>query len=163
VPIKRRCCRKSSGMLLMSCVPFSSQMLQCTTENWWRRRAARSDCEREGSWMVSWTMGGGSMTRRSRSPKPQLRAAEGCWRTVMRCEEVGVRRGAVVVVVVVGAGRGLVLEEELEALLLLPLRRLEMLIDVGSCRGEVDGCVLGGLRGSCGRLLLGIIVEGGPG
>jgi hypothetical protein len=39
----------------------------------------------------------------------------------------------------------------LVVLVLLPLlRRLDMLMDLGSCRGEVDGCVLGGLRGSCG-------------
>jgi hypothetical protein len=34
--------------------------------------------------------------------------------------------------------------------LLLLLRRLEMLMDLGSCLGDADACVLGGLRGSCG-------------
>jgi hypothetical protein len=37
--------------------------------------------------------------------------------------------------------------------LLLLLRRLEMLMDLGSERGEVEGCVLGGLWGAAGRPL----------
>jgi hypothetical protein len=75
---------------------------------------------------------------------------------VMRCSEVGVRGGALTG----GSGWcwGVVplgevpLAVVVEAALLLPLllRRLDMLMDLGSCRGEVDGCVLGGLRGSCG-------------
>ncbi|EAQ91295.1 hypothetical protein CHGG_03230 [Chaetomium globosum CBS 148.51] len=178
VPISRRCCRKSSGMLLMSFWPFSSQMLQCTTENWWRRRRATSSLLRVASWMVSCTMGGGSITRRSRSPKPQLRAAEGCWRTVMRCSEVGVRGGAgggagcewwwwellPVGGAAVGDGGGgwwwwwwcgLLL-----LLLLPPVRRLEYAHGIWVLAAvRVDGCVLGGLRGSCGagRRPLGIM------
>jgi hypothetical protein len=36
---------------------------------------------------------------------------------------------------------------------LLLLRRLEMLMDLGSERGDVEGCVLGGLWGAGGRPL----------
>ena len=43
-----------------------------------------------------------------------------------------------VVVVVVGVEESVVLS------------RLEMLMDLGSWRGEVLRCVVGGLRGSCG-------------
>jgi hypothetical protein len=92
----------------------------------------------------------------------------------MRCSELGVRGGALLLLVEGGSGWccGVVPLGELPlvavaaaaaALLLLllllllvllppppPLRRLDMLMDLGSCRGEVDGCVLGGLRGSCG-------------
>jgi hypothetical protein len=35
-------------------------------------------------------------------------------------------------------------------LLVSELRRLEMLIDLGSWRGEPLACMLGGLRGTCG-------------
>jgi hypothetical protein len=61
--------------------------------------------------------------------------------------------GGVVLLVVVG-----------ESAALLLLRRLERLMDLGSCRGEADACVLGGLRGSCGAAAagrpLGIAAEG---
>lgn len=48
-----------------------------------QRSSATSDGE-VGSKLSrdSWTMGGGSITRRSRSPNPQARAAMGCWRIV---------------------------------------------------------------------------------
>lgn len=32
---------------------------------------------------------------------------------------------------------------------LVVLRRFEMLMHLGSCRGEAGGCVAGGLRGAC--------------
>ena len=73
------------------------------------------------------------MTRRSRSPKPQLRAAEGCWRTVMRYSEVGDR---------IAGGIGALLFP------LSELRRLEMLIDLASCLGDALLMLGGGL---CGR------------
>jgi len=41
------------------------------------------------------------------------------------------------------------------------LSRLEMLMDLGSCRGDALSCVLGGLRGRCGAAtagrLLGVV------
>lgn len=73
------------------------------------------------------------MTRRSRSPKPQLRAAEGCWRTVMRYSELGARTA--------GAMAALPLP-------LSELNRLEMAIDLASCLGEVLLMLGGGLCGS---------------
>lgn len=39
-------------------------------------------------------------------------------------------------------------------------RRLEMLIDFASCFGEALGCVLGGLRGSCGPAERPLIIPG---
>jgi hypothetical protein len=51
---------------------------QCTTLNG-HRSSATSDGELgSNSVSESWTIGGGSITRRSRSPKPHARAARGC-------------------------------------------------------------------------------------
>jgi hypothetical protein len=57
-----------------------------------------------------------------------------------------------VVVVVVVVGRLLVGPAVVVVVVLL-LRRLEMLMDLGSERGDVEGCVLGGLWGAWGRPL----------
>ena len=84
--------------------------------------------------MVNCTIGGGSMTRRSRSPNPQLRAADGCCRTIMRYSDGGA---------CTADGIGC-----LEPLLLSELRRFEMLMDLASCLGEALDCVLGGLCGN---------------
>lgn len=80
------------------------------------------------------------MTRLSLSPNPQLRAANGCCRTIILYfeeEEPGLMIGCI---------------GFLEALLWLSeLRRFEMLMDLASCLGEALGCVLGGLRGPVGE------------
>lgn len=72
------------------------------------------------------------MTRRSRSPKPQLRAAYGCCLTEIRYSDA-----------VESAASGICCPDPLP---LSELRRFEMLIDLVSCLGEALD-VLGGLGG----------------
>lgn len=77
------------------------------------------------SWIVNCTIGGGSITRRSLSPNPQLLAAEGCCRTMIRYSE--------------GGGRAAGTIGCFELLLLSELSRFEMLIDFVSCLGDALG------------------------
>src|SRR4051812_32396976 len=135
-------------MALLSCSPVSFQMLQCTTEKGWRIRRLMSSADASASSMISCTMGGGSMTRRSRSPKPHDRAATGCCRTRIVYSDAVDR-----------AGLGMGALEELRgetatvvtaaALGLSSLSRLVMDICLASVRGEAPACT-GGLAGGCG-------------
>src|SRR5689334_4756915 len=93
-------------------------MVQCMIEVANLVMLASSAGARAGLVAISWTMGGGSMTRRSRSPKPQERAASGCCRMMrLYCVPVG--------------NMGLRLGGEL-------LSMLDMLME--ACCGEVLAC-----------------------
>lgn len=84
VPINRRVVRCVEGSLIA--VTSVLGLSEDRRVQWTTLKGYRSSDSSDGelgskSARVSWTIGGGSITRRSRSPKPQARAARGCWRT----------------------------------------------------------------------------------
>jgi len=85
VPINRRCWRLSvvPGMAVSSLLVTGSQSVQCTTDMLLFIMASNSSLVEPGESTSIWRMGGGSITRRSRSPKPHALAAIGCWRNRM--------------------------------------------------------------------------------